>query len=49
MYLKTRKRNMKKIGFLISQRGSALIKTFYYPVDERNPSAGKQLLEQDCY
>ena len=25
--------------------GSALIKTFYYPVDERNPSAGKQLLE----
>ena len=25
--------------------GSALIKTFYYPIDERNPSAGKQLLE----
>ena len=25
--------------------GSALIKTFYYPVDERNPDLGKQLLE----
>tara|TARA_B100001175_G_scaffold21511_1_gene16103 strand:- start:28765 stop:29754 length:990 start_codon:yes stop_codon:yes gene_type:complete len=25
--------------------GSALIKTFYYPTDERDPSAGKQLLE----
>ena len=25
--------------------GSALIKTFYYPIDERDPSAGKQLLE----
>ena len=25
--------------------GSALIKTFYYPVDERNPELGKQLLE----
>ena len=25
--------------------GSALIKTFYYPVDERNPEAGKNLLE----
>ena len=25
--------------------GSALIKTFYYPTDERNPHLGKQLLE----
>ncbi len=25
--------------------GSALIKTFYYPIDERNPDLGKQLLE----
>ena len=25
--------------------GSALIKTFYYPVDERNPELGKNLLE----
>ena len=25
--------------------GSALIKTFYYPVDERNPEMGKNLLE----
>ncbi len=25
--------------------GSALIKTFYYPIDERNPGLGKQLLE----
>ena len=25
--------------------GSALIKTFYYPVDERNPEIGKNLLE----
>jgi uncharacterized repeat protein (TIGR03806 family) len=25
--------------------GSALIKTFYYPVDERNPDMGKNLLE----
>ena len=25
--------------------GSALIKTFYYPVDERDPALGKQLLE----
>ena len=24
--------------------GSALIKTFYYPIDERNPDLGKQLL-----
>ena len=25
--------------------GSALIKTFYYPIDERNPELGKNLLE----
>ena len=27
------------------QTGSALIKTFYYPIDERNPELGKNLLE----
>jgi uncharacterized repeat protein (TIGR03806 family) len=45
MFPMVRKLSMKRIGFLIFLQGSALIKTFYYPIDERDPSAGKQLLE----